>query len=128
MKNNLDIKNIFKKLARKPGSLHDQQLMHPEREWVIGLVVSLFIFLLVASVSVYIYFKNQTINVQVSSDGTEQTVYRESVVKEALIIIKSREERLRSLNREIVLPEIVEIESATTTTEILSDVGTTTPQ
>ena len=127
MKNNIDIKSVFKKLARKPGALHDQQLMHPEREWVIGLIVSVFLFLITASVSVYIYFKNQTINVEVAAEDTEKTVYRESLVEEALTIIRGREEKLRSLNKEIVPAEIEEVESATTTLQdAVAEEATTT--
>lgn len=114
MKIKHNIESVFKKLARKPGSLRDQQLMHPEREWAVGLVVSVFLFLLAASVSVYIYYKNQTINVEVAADDTEKTVYRESLVKEALVIINSREEKLRSLNQELVPTEVDVTESATT--------------
>lgn len=131
MKNKIDIKSIFTKLARKPGALHDKQLMHPKREWVIGLVVSGLLFLLAASMSVYVYFKNQSVNVQVPVGDTEQAVYRESLVKEALTIINSREEKLRSLNKEIVPPEVIEIESATTTQvqeEDLIEATTTTSQ
>lgn len=115
MKNRLHLKNILKKIARKPKPLRDPQLMHPQREWMIGLIVATFIFSVVASVSIYIYFKNQAVDVQVANDDAANVVYRESLVKEALAIINKRSETLQNLNKNITPAKPVEVPQASST-------------
>ena len=89
----------FLKKVKRPKRLHDPQLMHPEREWSIGLLVAVMLFIGAASISAYTYFSNQAIDMEAVEDTTKDTVYRESLVKEVLNTINERENRLELLNR-----------------------------
>ena len=128
MKNKFYTKEFFAKLLKKKVVLSDPQLMHPEREWVIGLVVAVFIFLGAASMSAYTYFSNQSISVYVGEDSNDDVVYRESLVKEVLETIKEREATLDSLQREVSTVVELTTDTSTSTTELIQDMATSTPE
>lgn len=83
----------------KPSQdLQDRKIMHPEREWITGMAFALIIVTASASWSVYAYWTNKTI--EVVSDKTtseEDVVYRESVVKDALIRFEKRNKEREAL-------------------------------
>ncbi|MEK7462012.1 MAG: hypothetical protein AAB618_00335 [Patescibacteria group bacterium] len=126
MKNRLHIKNVLKKLSKKRVSLRDPQLMHPQREWVIGLVVSLGLFIFATFISVYIYFKNQAIDVSVAADDTAEVVYRETLVNQVLEIIKQRQDKLNSLNKNYAPVEVSETEVTASSTDLETALDATT--
>jgi hypothetical protein len=132
MKNKIPFKKIVSKLRKHSVSLRDQQLMHPEREWMIGLIGATLLFLLAASVSVYAYFKNQSVDIKIPADETTNTVYRESIVNEVLTIIEMRRRTLEQLNQEDLLQEIEVVGETATNTEdareMLEDATTTSPE
>lgn len=101
MKYNLHIKEVLKKISKHSKTLQDTQLMHPEREWGIGLLVACIFFIAAASLSAYTYFKNQSVDVYVGSTETEDVVYRESLVKEALERIENRARKIEELSGQI---------------------------
>jgi predicted house-cleaning noncanonical NTP pyrophosphatase (MazG superfamily) len=132
MKNKIPFTKIVSKLRKHSVSLRDQQLMHPEREWVIGLVGATLLFLLVTSVSVYAYFKNQSVDIKIPIDETTKTVYRESVVDEVLTILEKRRNILEELNQEDLPKEMEVVSEIATSTEdvgeVLETVATTSPE
>jgi hypothetical protein len=130
MKNNFHIKERLQKLSKKSGAIRDPQLMHPEREWVIGLLGALTLLLFSISLGAYIYFKNQTVDVQVNADEAAQVVYRESIVEQVLMMVDDRADTLQSLSAQSQGPEIVEEEetASTTETEIIPETASTTSQ
>jgi hypothetical protein len=125
MKNRHRIKLLVKKLFKKREVLRDPQLMHPEREWAIGLGIALLLFILAAAISVYTYFKNQSINVEVNGDTATEVVYRESLVDEVLATISNREQTLQSLKTDKPLV-IKEPDFVATSTEEIKETETET--
>ncbi len=108
---NKHIEDIIKSINRHKKGLRDPQIMHPEREWGIGIFLAVLIFILSAtwSLSLYIENRNAAAHMQ-TEEQPESVVYRESQVEEALARLKERTTTLNSL-----LPradEIVEIEEA----------------
>ncbi len=128
MKNKLRNKIGFLKKLKRPVQLRDQQLMHPEREWVIGLLITILLFVGAASISAYTYFSNQTIDVETVSDSAADTVYRESLVEEVLQSIKDRENRLRLLSRTVSPVAEVQAtpEETASSTEIQAETASST--
>ncbi len=130
MKNKFDTKQLFAKFLKKRGQRRDPQLMHPEREWTVGLVVAVLLFSAAAFMSAYTYFKNQSISIDVATDTTADVVYRESIVKEVLATMEEREILVQSLDRgeEQRVVEEVTTELASSTVEITTETATTTEE
>lgn len=84
MLNKKQIAAAARKILRHSKGLKDPKLMHPEREWVIGLCVAVAIFAVTASGSAYTYWQNKHLSAVVPEGTEEVIVYRESMVKEAL--------------------------------------------
>lgn len=102
---NKHIDTIIKSINRHKKGLRDPQIMHPEREWSIGIFMAVFIFISSAawSLGVYISNRNASANVQ-TEEQSESVVYRESMVEEALSRLKERTTTLASL-----LPRTTEV-------------------
>ena len=94
--------------------VRDPQLMHPEREWAIGLFMAVFIFSLCGLWSIHTYLKNRSASALVVEEAAGETVYRESVVKETLETVTKRKQTLELLVSEPITPPIVVEEIATT--------------
>lgn len=94
-------KTLFTQMARKvfrhERGLRDPQIMHPEREWLIGLLVMVLIFTASAGWSAQVYLKNKNVSADQTTVGEGEAVYREPQVKEALRIADEREDELREL-------------------------------
>ncbi len=134
MKYKLRVKEIIKKISKRSQSLQDTQLMHPHREWVIGLVVGFAFFILAAFLGAYTYFKNQSIDMQAQGVESEEVIYRESLVTEVLEAIDARAKNLEKLrgiapeiptqptpiatSTELIESEVTETESITPTSRI----------
>lgn len=99
MKNNFRLKEHFAKLSKKTRALQDPQLMHPQREWVVGLLGALALFLFAISLGAYTYFKNQSVEVHIEGEDI-QTVYRASLVEKVLATMNERENNLRKLSEQ----------------------------
>ena len=122
MKYKLHLKEIIKKISKRPTALRDTQLMHPKREWAVGLMVGLVFFISAASLGAYTYFKNQAVDIQSGQAQTEDVVYRESLVEDVLNSIDTRAknlEDLRSQTREVITP--VPAMVATTSDQAVSE-------
>jgi hypothetical protein len=94
-------KTLFTQMARKvfrhERGLRDPHIMHPEREWLIGLLVMVLIFVAGAGWSAQIYLKNKNVSADQTTVNDGETVYREPQVKEALRIAGERENELSEL-------------------------------
>jgi hypothetical protein len=118
---NKHIDNIVKSIARRRKGLSDPHIMHPEREWTIGILLALIVFVLSATWSLTVYLENRNASADASSEEqSESMVYRETMVKQALTRIDDRAKKLKTL-----LPETQntqeeveeEIEPVATSTE-----------
>ncbi|MBP6924679.1 MAG: hypothetical protein KBC62_04485, partial [Candidatus Pacebacteria bacterium] len=107
---NKHIEDIIKSINRHKKGLRDPQIMHPEREWGIGIFLAVLIFILSAtwSLSLYIENRNAAAHMQ-TEEQPESVVYRESQVEEALARLGERTTVLTSLlpktNEMVEVPE-----------------------
>ncbi len=129
MKNKFHTPQFFSKLLKKRVATRDPRLMHPEREWAIGLSIAIVIFIGAAFMSVYTYFSNQTISVYTTTtETTEDIVYRESIVKEVLGTIEDRAVTLEELQSGVSPGTEPDAETSTSTIESETSVATTTSE
>jgi hypothetical protein len=135
---NKQIENIIKSINRQRRGLRDPQIMHPEREWLIGMVLALSIFVLTATWSMTVYLKNRNASTQIEAEQqSESVVYRETMVAEALARLEKRTAELNTLleqggsgvvevrEEEVVAPSTTE-SGASSTVAIPEEVGTST--
>jgi len=120
-------KTIFTQMAKKvfrhQRGLRDPQIMHPEREWSVGLLIAVVFFVGCAAWSSQVYLKNKNVSADQSALSDKGgAVYREPQVKEALQIASKREEELQTLLGVTPTPPVVveepEATIATTTEEV----------
>lgn len=88
---------MAKKVFRHERGLRDLQIMHPEREWLVGLLVMVLVFATSATWSAQVYLKNKNVSAAPTTTGEGENVYREPQVKEALRIAQVQEDELRGL-------------------------------
>jgi hypothetical protein len=109
-----------KRFFKKQQIVRDPQIMHPDREWVVGLFVATLIFAMSGYWSIQTYLKNRSATALEMVDDKAETVYRDSIVKEALETVRSRERELQNLTQSVVIPELAP-EVASTTLEEVGD-------
>jgi len=134
MMNKKEITKFAKAIIHSQKGLKNQQLMHPKREWLTGVVVALSIFIASITWSSLEYYKYQTIEQQtVSQSAAAAAVYRESLVTEALSAYEAKAERLNTLlqgNASVAPDDIIDGEEVSFEeeegTEPNEDGGTTT--
>jgi hypothetical protein len=121
---------MAKKILRHGEGLRDQPIMHPTREWFIGLGIGIGIFMVVAAGSAYTYWNNKEININFPEDTTEVTTYRESQVKDALKQYRARDTDRESLVSQFSLaaPAPVTPEATTTNPFIATSTASITAQ
>lgn len=94
-------KNEFTKIANNIIKSHKKikspELVHPKREWAIGLLVSVLIFAGTAwwSIQTYRSYQNTAVNFNVQEE--EVVVYRKSLVESALEVFSTRAEEYGNL-------------------------------
>ena len=115
MKYKAYITRLKNRFTNKKPVLRDPQLMHPDREWAIGLAVAVLIFSLCGLWSIHSYLKNRTVSAIAVEDTSTTVVYRESVVKDTLAVIAARDATLTQLTTGLQAPVVVPEEVATTT-------------
>jgi hypothetical protein len=96
----------------------NKQIVHPQRDWVIGLTVGLTIIIISGVWSVHIYFSHRnTQDVDVESVQVV-VLYRESLVQQAIAEYEQRESRLRELlpDEPVVMTSTVSVEEVSTST------------
>jgi|GEM_PF-1170334 len=98
MLNKDQITQFAKGIVRSQKGLQNHQLMHPRREWLIGIVVALCIFSASIVWSSLKYFEYQNIEQQaVTEPEAPVTVYRKNLVDEALASFAAKQARLNAL-------------------------------
>jgi len=98
MMNKKELTAFAKNILHSHKQLRSPQIMHPAREWFIGLLVAAGIFGVCAFVSVQAYLEHRHIDLTVYVDETSTaTVYRESLVEAALDLFSSRSQRYDEL-------------------------------
>jgi hypothetical protein len=121
-----DIARMAKKVFHHERGVRDPHIMHPEREWLIGLCLMIVIFAICATWSAQVYLKNKNISAdQSAANHTSDSVYREPQVKEALQIASKRERELQDLlgvtPTKPSVEETVVVEVASTTEDVVEE-------
>lgn len=133
------IKKIVQSVLGKSLQPGDHDIMHPEREWYIGLGVAVVILGIGSYWCVQLYFAYSNVESTPANLSTEQTVYREKEVAQALSELSTRKAKQEQLRKNleharvdtpdeqsiIVLPENLNATSSATTTN-LTEIETTT--
>lgn len=131
------IENTFVKkvvqgiLRNRKQSILDRSIMHPYREWFIGLLAALCVVGVstVWGVSTYLEFSN--VSVGGESTPEENLVYRESLVETALDDFTKRRQDYENLKQDLLtvqkpvevapLPPVVSSEATTTEAVIVEE-------
>ena len=127
MINKKQIEVMAKKIIRHQQGLQDPQIMHPEREWTLGLAIFLGILSFCTFFSISIYNQNKNVSLgEISSDTNEVFVYRESLVKEALEKFSQRDMELKNIlgletPAPVLEPEVITTASSTESIATTSD-------
>lgn len=101
MINKKQINQFAKRIISTQQGLTNQQLMHPRREWVIGVLVAICIFVASIAWSSFKYFEYQDIDQQlVSQPAAPLVVYRAALVEEALKAFAGKTKRLDKILQE----------------------------
>ena len=111
-------------ILRHSRGLRDQRLMHPEREWILGLAIALGIFAVTAAGSAYSYWKNKHPVAEFIETNEEVLVYRESMVKDALKNLSVLDTEREALMKKFSTPAQTSNEVVATTTD--TNVASTT--
>jgi hypothetical protein len=115
---NNKLSQLARRITKTDTVLRDPQLFHPTREWRIGLIVAIFIFIASAiwSMQTYIFFRDSSA-VQEVSPVEEVTVYRESLVEAALTAYKERAEAHTLLLQKVQIIPTTAVATETPQTE-----------
>lgn len=118
----------LKKIARKIWHLHQgnvqrtPSIMHPNREWVVGIIIAVIGVTVVGSWSGLTYLENrELVMVGVAIEDPEQVVYAAGSVEEALAILRERAAAMDAFDTQIIE------ESISGTNAIPTSTPTTTP-
>lgn len=89
---NNKLSQLARRITKTDTVLRDPQLFHPAREWRIGLIVAMLIFIASAvwSMQTYTFFRDASVVQEVTAATEEVTVYRESLVEAALTAYEER--------------------------------------
>jgi hypothetical protein len=113
MKHTIELATIARKIFKhQRHGLRDPHLIHPEREWLTGLLIALITLVLIGAWNImsYLKYSDTSVTVAVVPD-TDVVVYRESVVKAALATFAERKkifDSLRTIPPIVPLPVVVE--------------------
>jgi len=102
------VKKIVDNILHKEDRGFDRSIMHPKREWFIGLFVGLIMLIIGGWWNVSTYMQYREVSVGSDEVMAGVVVYRESLVKAALSDFSERTEKYESLKRE--LSEVSEVE------------------
>lgn len=98
MMNRKTFSKITKRIMRSQKGIRDPKLVHPRREWVIGILAASFVLIGAAAWSATTYLNYQDIELTMGQ-GTEAevVVYRESLVNASLEVFTERQRELDRL-------------------------------
>jgi uncharacterized membrane protein YjgN (DUF898 family) len=125
-----DIKKVAEQLWKRQPTLQDKQIMHPARDWHIGLIVGVVVILGTISWSTMTYLENRNQAGHVSVEEKDNgAVYRASAVEEALTIFEKRAVVRNTLVANgVATKEESTVASSTEETNIVEQASSTTNQ
>lgn len=102
-----DIAKIAKQILKRQRGLRDHQIIHPAREWFVGLGLSLLILIGGATWSAFTYIEVSKRTVETTeTEVVTANVYRADIVNAALSKFRERTDNFNQLlqNRTQVIP------------------------
>lgn len=131
-----DITKIVRRILRQQRGIHEHQLIHPRREWAIGLLVG---FLCLAGGGIWSYLTFQDVSkrdvTSINAVTIEQNVYQENVVNTALGTFEKRKEKYQamlqvaqSIEPEVIEEATVEVEDNVASETVVENVTTDTEE
>ena len=120
IENKLVQKMVKHALNPKRKQLVDNSIMHPEREWFLGITIGILICVLGTWWSVTSYMTYNKVNVQ-NKESESPVVYRASMVKEVVTDFSNREVAYNNLLLELKQqkPTVAPVVSVSTSTDSL---------
>jgi len=124
------INELAKKQFHHQPRVQRIKLMHPNRDWLIGLLLGVALMVGMGSWSAYIYFdQREAISLSNTDIVADAPLYRADLVDQALAEFTKRAEVFNELSRTpVVAPtpetDLVSDESTATTTEEIAPVST----
>lgn len=108
-----DIAKTARHIARRGEGYRDRRIMHPARDWLIGFLVAILLFLGSAAGSGYLFWKNMTRSEEEAT--VEPVTYDPKLVRNVLSGYRAREERYESLRGDAILVSGDVTDTATST-------------
>src|SRR6056297_501120 len=97
---NYHIHTLAKKLFHHDQSIKRVKLMHPKRDWLIGVLVGIMIVSVMIAWSAYTYLeKRDAVGLSETNIDIEIPVYRSDTVEDALELFAKRKEAFEQLNQ-----------------------------
>ena len=93
-----DIAKIAKRVLKRQSGVRDHQIIHPRREWAVGLLGGLILLIVGATWSFFTY--RDVSGREVENTDTvevEQTIYRDELVNAALEKLRERQASYQAL-------------------------------
>jgi hypothetical protein len=115
-------RNIFTKMAKKilrsPKGVRSPKVIHPEREWLIGLTIGAVGFSVSVAWAVHEYALYRDITITDYTATEQIVVYRENMVKDSLDMFTQRAEEHQSLLDQVSTSRTREVVEVLEETEI----------
>jgi hypothetical protein len=119
---NYEIQAVAKKLFHHNRGIKRTKLMHPNRDWLIGVLVGILIIVVMIGWSAYTYLeKRDAIGLTDTSVEPVVPVYKADTVQDALDLYQNREEVFAQLNQSNVSIAEPEVDTVSTTTSSTTD-------
>lgn len=102
------VKKMAASLIKKQKNVFvDRRIMHPEREWFTGLLLSAAVLVGGVSFMVFQYFQFSHVSTESAEVAEEGVVYRSGLVKDALDDFRVRKNTYEELKKELIGSRLV---------------------
>jgi hypothetical protein len=103
------VKKMMYDILRHKAGLSDHKIMHPVREWFLGMFVSLLLLTTSVFSSLYIYrlFNHDHGSGDVVENIIPTVVYKEREIKEAIKNIETRQKEYAELKENLVISNTI---------------------
>lgn len=108
---------MAKRVLRSPERPRNPQMIHPEREWLIGLSLATILFVGSTAVAVQEYAQYRDVTLTDNGSTEEIVIYREHMVNEALLKFSERSTEHQSLLNQIGVSKVEEVITPSETSE-----------
>jgi hypothetical protein len=104
--------NLIKKMATSLTKKHktvfiDRRIMHPEREWFLGLFFSLIVLLVGVSFMIFNYYQFSNVTTEAVELAEEGVTYRSGLVEDVLDNFQLRKDTYIKIKTELIGSRVV---------------------